>query len=375
MAESVANDVLESLEAAHDDYQAVTADIESIGRDDLEELAEHIKQIDRLIEQFEDRATGTGDFGGYIAFRQQITTLVENASEDLPHRDALETVADIADQRRLSEQDFQDIRDTLADVRPTVDLLDAEEAARLAYRDARRAVGSRIDDLEEQLAHVAHLQSLANVDLDAPVEEIRDPINTYNRSVGSAFGSFYHDTPAAEVLNLFALTNRYPLVPMEAPPQRLNSYLEDHPEALTVPDLLEYADYSTSKLDHYVQDPAALKTAVATDRTYLERLSADPFQIDWPPPPATVMRWLSRELVSVVGRFADETCLSHLHDVRDCARNTDRFDHLREVAVARATLDEAERQRIQSGAVEEEREDLRDRREQLETALESYPTP
>lgn len=375
MAEGDTPDHLEALEMAHDEYRSLTADIESIGRDHLEEFANLVIDLDRLVEQFEDRATGTGDFGGYIAFREQVTSLVENAPDDVPHREELERIAETADKRRLSEGDFETIRHTLSDIRPTSRLIDREEEARLAYRDARREAISHRNEIDDRIDELKELRALADVDFDAPIEDIQEPIEGYNAAVRSAFQAYIQQTPASEVLDLFSLTDTYPLVSMEAPPDRLCDYLEELPEALTVPELLEYADYSRSKLDHYVDDPEALKTAVSADRTYLERLSANPFEIEWPPPSASVLTWTVRELISITGRFADEECLAALRNVRACVRERDRFDQLREVALARTRLDDAERERIQSGELEDEREQLISQRDRLEAALEEYPSP
>ena len=53
----------------------------------------------------------------------------------------------------------------------------------------------------------------------------------------------------------------------------------------------------------------------------------------------------------------------------------DDYDRLREAAVARAELTDAERRRLESGAVAEELEDVRERRRRLTEALERYEPP
>lgn len=368
-------DRLAALESAHERYERAQAAVEEIGREHLERIAEALTQLDRLLDQYEDRAIGTGDFGGYVAFRQQVEALVEELPDDLPHRDRFETIAATVDKRRLSERDFETIRETAADLRDEAGRLEEESAAREAYRDARRDAKRRIDGIDDRLEAIDQQLALADVDLEAPVEAIRSPIETYNEAVEAAFHEYLASTPAESVLSLFALTSRYPLVPMDPPPDRLRTYLDELEEPLTVPELLEFAGYSRSKLDHYVADPAALETAVATDRTYLERLSAEPFRIEWPPPPAGDLRWRIQELIPVVDRFADEETLIRLRAVRNTLRDPDQFARLRAVARARSTLDREQRERIQSGALDEERERLDHRRDALERALRERPAP
>jgi len=75
-----------------------------------------------------------------------------------------------------------------------------------------------------------------------------------------------------------------PFVDADVPPTDLREYVTDYDAGEEpLPTLLEYADYSNSKLEHYVDDPGALRTAVAVHRTYVERLDAEPLTLDWPP--------------------------------------------------------------------------------------------
>jgi hypothetical protein len=139
-----------------------------------------------------------------------------------------------------------------------------------------------------------------------------------------------------------------------------------------VPTLLEYADYSASKLDHYVEDPGALRARVATHRTYLERLDADPFTLAWPPVPAAELRFRTRELRPLVATFAAEETVARLRDVRELPRTAE-YDRLQTAATAIAELDETQRERVASGAVARDLEQARTYRSDIEEALESFP--
>ncbi len=375
MAEPDADALIADLRDARERYDEATASVDAIGRERLETLAETLRELDRIVATYEERAVGTGDFGGYVAFRAEIEEFVEDLPEDLPHREALEAVDDIVDKRRLSEDDIARIEPAVADAREAVARLDEVADAREAYRSARGAVEQRVDTIDSRIDHLEHLRSLGEADLDAPVEEIREPIETYNDAVRTAFGEFVSSSPAKSVLELFALADRYPLVPMDPPPSGLVEYLEALEEPLTIPELVEYADYSDSKLAHYVDDPAALRAAVRTDRTYLERRTPDPFTIDWPPPTARELHWRIRELTAVVGRFAEGPVLQHLRRVRERTADPERFDRLREAAEADAELDAADRHRLRERDLAAELEALRDEKAHLEEALEAHPPP
>lgn len=375
MVDEDAENLLDTFDRARTRYDDAIDAVAAIGRENLETLAEAHQRIHRLLDTYEERATGTGDFSGYIAFREQVETLAEELPEDLPHRKSFETAADIVDKRRLSERDIESIKSAMEDVREVIKRLDEEEDARDTYRDSRRAVSRKIEEIEQRIDHIDYLLNLAEVDFDAPIGELRDPIFSYNAAVSESFDTYVHETPAENVLELFSLTDQYPLVPMPTPPPRLVTYLADLPEALTVPELLTYADYSQSKLAHFVDDPGDLKAAVATDRTYLERLSSTPFEIAWPPPEATDLRWQLRELISVVDRFAPEDVVTQLRSVREDTYSVEQFNRLREVAIARDTLDDRQRRRIQSGALAQDREDLATALEALKTNIEETEPP
>jgi hypothetical protein len=93
--------------------------------------------------------------------------------------------------------------------------------------------------------------------------------------------------------------------------------------------------------------------------------------VEWPPPQADVLRWQCDERISVVGRFAPDV-VPDLRTVRDLTRR-EAYDHLRDSALARDQLTDGERERLRTGTVEEELAQLREERERLEDALETYP--
>jgi hypothetical protein len=362
--------VLRDLRAAEAELADVEREIESVGEDAVVDAADAYRSAIRLLDRYEGSATGTGDFKAYVEFQDKFLGLVEDRDDGTPASDAFAAAGERMDQRRLSESDFDAAREDLAPAADYVDLLerrdDAEEAAAKARRDARlcrRELDAEIDTRAEWLA-------VGEADLDAPVEELTGPIEAYNDAVRSEFDEFYDTASIAEVIDLLRRAESFPLVEFRSPPRDLVDFAADSPDAdEPIPTLLDYADYTGSKLDHYAEDPGLLQTTVAVHRTYLERLSGEPLTVSLPPPPADRLRFRARELVSVLGGFASEATVARLRTVRDLTRRDD-YVALRRSARAHAELDEEELAAVRSGAAEAELERLRDASERLAAALE-----
>jgi hypothetical protein len=367
---AVGEDV-ERARSAFEDLEAAQAEVDAHGEAAVDEVAGAYRRLSDLLDRYEEPASGTGreTFQKFVEFQGAFDTLVEEVDDDLPGADAFDDVAELLDQRRLSQEDFARARERLGPAARYADLLDRREAARDRLREARKFLKRHRRTIETAISELEELQALGAVDLDAPVERLRDPIDRYNDAVRTAFETFREEASAREVLTFVAVTESYPLVEYRQPPAELLEYVESKPageESLET--LLKYADFSPTKLDHYVEDVGALRTRVAVHRTYMERLDADPLTVGWPPPDAGVLRRRCDELVSVVGRFADESVVATLRDVRALPRRTD-YERLRRAAEARSDLDEAERERLQSGAVEDALATARDRLATVEAAL------
>jgi hypothetical protein len=362
-------DPAERLAAAREELQAAEESLEATGEERVADAADAYRTATDLLDRYVDTATGTGDFAAYVEFQDRFLGLVDDLDDDVPAADAFEEAAELLDKRRLSEDDFERARELLEPAREMLAKLErrdaAEESLRAAESDARR----RLKSVEERIEELERLRAFGKADLDAPTERLREPIEAYDEGIKEDFGTYRSSASAREVLSFVARTTSYPLVEFRQPPAELREYVEttDAGEE-PITKLLEYADYSSSKLDHYVDDPGLLRTRVAVHRTYLERLDADPLVVGWPPPSADRLRHRASELVSVVGRFADEGTVAALRRVRDLPRTTD-YERLRTAATARTELSDDARERLQSGAVESELAERRAERERLREAL------
>jgi len=341
------------------------------GEELLRKLRDACSALRSLLVEYEDRATGDGDFAAFIEFQDRIAHFTNDLHEDLPERETFEDIDDRLQQRRLTESDFAAVRERIDAAEDALAPLDDWEDARERYEQARLDAERRLDAVEDRIADCERLIELGEADLDAPTEQLREPIERYDEAVTKAFREYRASESARDVLAFVETTTLYPLVPFQSPPDDLLAYVETADAGTEpIPQLLSYADYSPSKLDHYVDDPDALKRAVATRRTYLQRLDAEPLTVGWPPPAAETLRFQCEERISVVDRFAPDV-VETLRAVRALTRRED-YDRLQTSAAAREQLTDAERERLRSGAVADERDDLRAERESIREALAEY---
>lgn len=360
------------LRAAETALDAAEERVADFGEAELEGLAEAHDEFTRLLARYEEPATGDGDFQTFIEFQSEIADFVERLPEDLLLRETFEECDELLQQRRLTEGDFEQVRTNLEPVADLARRLDERRDARKRYRAARNRVEHRRREVRERIDDLERVRRLGDADLDAPTERLREPIAAYNEQVRAAVEAFRREESARAVLDLVRASRQFPVAGLEAPPEDLLEYVETSTAGTEpIPTLLDYAEYSRSKLDHYVADPGALKAAVRPHTTYLRRLDAEPLTVDWPPPTATALEFSCREAERVVARFAPDV-VEALRAVRRLPRATD-YERLREAAVAEAELAADQRRRLKAGEVAAELESLRAEREGLSAALDAFP--
>ncbi|RQG96086.1 DUF7118 family protein [Natrarchaeobius oligotrophus] len=362
---------LERLEAARDRFERTQQRIDERGGEAVADAAQAYRNATDLLESYVDRATGTGreNFKAYVQLEGQFASLVDGIPDDLANREAFEDALDAIDKRRLSESDFERAHDALEPAARYAELIDARDDARDALADARTAASKRRREVDEEIDERERLLELGSADLDAPVERLRKPIERYDDQIREAFSEYRLEASAREVFALLERSRWYPFVGFQRPPDDLREYVRTSPDGeYTIPELLEYADYSRSKLSHYVEDADVLKRRVATQQTYLDGIDAEALTIGWPPGPAGVLRRRTRELRPFVERVADEETVAALRTVRTLTYDSD-YERLQTAAQAVSQLSADERERLADGRIEEELEALRTEREELEAAL------
>jgi hypothetical protein len=362
--------LLADLREATDRVEELEARVEAIGEEELERVADAYNGATRLLDRYEERATDYDDFQGYVEFQETFVDFVEGLPEDLPAREGFEAADEAFQKSRLNEEDFEIARAHLAEPHEYASLLSEYREARRRRSDAEHAVRSRLREVEARIDHLERTLALGAADLDAPVEDLQEPIEAYDEAVREAFETFKREASAREVFALLGVAGSYPLVGFRQPPTRLREYVESNEAGEDpIPKLLEYADYSVSKLEHYVDAPHELKRHVATNRTYLDRLDAGPLTVEWPPPPASTLRYRTREYEAVVRRFAPEEVVAALREVRRLTADPWRYGDLREAAHAVAELDADQRAMLEREAVEPTLDEAREQRDRLGEAL------
>ncbi|MHC3436759.1 DUF7118 family protein [Natrialbaceae archaeon A-gly3] len=373
MGEHASFDHVDRLEDARRRLAEIEARIDDHGEETVTQAAEAYREASKLLEDYVDRATGTGreEFKSYIELEGQFATLVENLPDDLRHREAFEDALEAIDKRRLSERDFERAEEYLEPAATFSELFDEREDAREELEEAKKAAHVRLREIESETADCERLLELGDADLEAPVERLREPIEAYNGAITEAFEEFYHDAAAREIFAVLERSEWYPLVDFESPPDDLEAYVAENPAGeYTIPELLEYAGYSNSKLSHYVSDAGELKRNVATQQTYLEGIDAEPLTIAWPPADRETLRYRVREIRPFAERIGGEEVVAALRAVRALTDDPD-YDRLQRAAVAIVELEEGERKRLAAGEVETELERLHRERESIEGTLES----
>ncbi|MFC6768998.1 DUF7118 family protein, partial [Natrinema soli] len=125
---------LEALEAARQRFETAERRITEHGEETVEEVAAAHRDATKLLDDYVDRATGTGkeNFQAYIELEGKFDGLVSSLSDGLVAYESFEESLEAIDKRRLSESDFERAREALAPAAEYADLLEEREAAREA---------------------------------------------------------------------------------------------------------------------------------------------------------------------------------------------------------------------------------------------------
>ena len=362
----------ERLRAAQNERERVRERIDAEGEAAVETAAEAYRNAHSLLDHYDDKAIGSGraTFQAYVNLETKFVSLVDSLPEDLEARDAFEAAWDALNKSRLAERDFERARTALEPAERYPELLDAREEAAAEYRAARTAANRQREALKSEKARLERLLELASVDLDAPVERLREPIEAYNEAIRAAFEEFLQTASAREVFAFLERAEWQFLVPFESPPQDLQGYVEENPAGEhTISELLEYAEYSRSKLAHHVDDADALKRQVATQRTYLVRLDGEPLTVEWPPPEPVTLRYQLRDRRPLAERVGGQEAVDRLRTIRDLTHDPE-YDRLQTAAVAAERLSPDERETLSDGRIEDELAAVREERDRLDAALE-----
>jgi len=364
--------LVRDLREARERRATLEARVTERGEDRLEQLADAYRGAERLLERYEERATDYDDFAGFVEFQDAFVEFVEGLDADLPEREAFEAADQVFQKSRLTNDDFEAAREVLEPAHNAATLLDRHREARKRFGELRHRAHQRADELDDRCEELEQLLALGATNLDVPVTELRETIETYNESVQTAFTTFRRERSARELLTLVDEAAARPFVDFRTPPTQLLEYVQKREvgeEPITR--LLEYADYSNQKLGHYVEKPHELQQYVATNQRYLSRLDGAPITFAWPPRPASEVEFRAKEYQRALGGFAPDKTVARLREVQDAARDAERYGNLREAAHVLDRLAEGERERLENGSISVELRETRTARARLREALDT----
>lgn len=367
------HELVDTLDQRKQDLDHAQQRVDEYGEDDLADLAEAYRAFSELLDIYRDQVTGDdGDIQTIVEFQGEVDRVMGEVPDDVIHADIFEECDEYLRQKWFNDSDFEHVSGLLDPIEALVDRLDERNEALEAYRQARRDVQTRRQECNDEIAELERLANLSEADLDAPIERLEGPISEYNDAVEETFREFKRSASARDVVRFLDAMEQYPLVEFQSPPQAVVEYIEANPPGEEpIATILEYADYSRSKLEHYVDEPNKLKHAIEGHRAYLEALDGGPLTVSWPPLPADQLRYRCQELTAAVNRI-DTEVVEPLRTVQALPRETE-YERLRRSAVVRQELDADEREQLQSRPIEDDLAEVRDERDRLEEALESYP--
>jgi hypothetical protein len=360
------------LHEADERRATLEARVTERGENRMEQLTDAYRGAERLLERYEERATDYDDFAGFVEFQDAFVEFVEGLDPDLPEREAFEEADQVFQKSRLTTDDFDAAREMLEPARSAATLLDRHREAHKRFGELRHRAHQRADELDDRCEELEQLLALGATNLDVPVAELREIIEAYNESVKTTFTTLRRERSARELLTLVDEAAARPFVDFRAPPTQLLEYVQEREVGEEpVTRLLEYADYSNKKLGHYIEKPHKLQQYVATNQRYLSRLDGEPITFAWPPRPASEVEFRAKEYQRALGGFAPEETVARLREVRDAARNAERYGDLREAAHVIDRLSEDERDQLESGSLSTALAETRSARDHLQEALET----
>jgi len=250
-----AGEAAATLRERYDELARIEARIADLGRDRIETAADAYRRAHRVLDQYEEDAVGTGDFGSYVQFRGSSR----------------------GGRRRRRRARGRRVRRCGRCGRQTPALGD-----RLRRRPRRVGAGWQLRRPARRPRRGPRRLPGRAQGRERPGRRSTPGSTTCARSPGwptrtstpTWTGSpradrvvqrrgprgvrlLYKSASARDVFSFLDRADGTPFVDADVPPTDLREYVTDYDAGEEpLPTLLEYADYSNSKLEHYVDDPA-----------------------------------------------------------------------------------------------------------------------
>jgi len=350
-----------------EEYEKVRETVRDVGEERAERTHDLYETVDKNLEKYREDATGHGDFGKYIEFRNFVAGVEEKLDEEEIHlTEEFESAMSHLDARTLRDKHFRRARADLEPVADFAETYERYEELGEELNDELRSLEKRKKELENEIEDAEESLEKAREANKVDASSLRETVEAYNESVNDNFDSFLRNASAVEVARLGEKTLGAPLVegaPVErGVAERLSRYVEDE----TVERVLELADASDGKLSHYVEETDEFRDAVP--RIFFETASAERFELSYEP--EGVVRRRAPELVSLVSSFADEETVAALRRVDGMAERGE-YGPMRRAVVAGeeagATAEDIEKRLDE---LRNEKESVEERAARIRSALE-----
>jgi len=226
-----------TLRERYDELARIEARIADLGRDRIETAADAYRRAHRVLDQYEEDAVGTGDFGSYVQFRGvRRGGRRRRRRARGPTRSPLRTMR--STNARLSETDFAAARDALEPAGNYVDLLADRDEALDDYRAARKAARER----PEGARRPARRPARGRRDGRRGPRRRRGPAPRADRVVQRrgprGVRLLYKSASARDVFSFLDRADGPPFVDADVPPTDLREYVTDYDGEEPLPTLL-----------------------------------------------------------------------------------------------------------------------------------------
>lgn len=338
------------------------------GIEAVREARDIYHDLQRYIDRYREPATGHGDFESYIEFQSVLAEIEEQLDDDVYGERWFRKAIQRFESRTLrekhfrrAEKDLQEIRELVEAFERAMELEDELRSERGRLRKRRRELQNEIKRLESRIRDAREAP-------DADASRLESLLDKYNKSVEREYGSWLSSAPAIEVVRHAYRASRMPLVEADGVDGRSVEALQESGVGdESVERLLEFAGYSDSKLQHYVDDPRTFRDKLPT--AWFRVADAEPYKLSLDMEEGVVER-LVPELVSVVSEFASERTIEVLRQIGDLARNG-RYSEMRQALEARQRTggEDVESLLEEKQSLEREVEDVEEDTQRIEDAL------
>lgn len=348
--------------------------IEELGPGRLDRVEFLLSELKGLVREYEDKDR---TFKTHRSLRMTLDRLARRIQKSYENEEIGEEVEHF-DKALVHARDWhwKDTRRALEPLEEIAGLRDERNRVEKEIRRQKKARRKKRRELEER---ARRLRSLRDTRLDPGAEEyihsIQERLDRVNERIVGVLDALVSNAPTREVIRLLGDVGIRPELGLPRAPDKsgLMGFLGSHPVGNEpIYRVLEYADYSDSRLSHYVDRPREFKDAMSANLAYLEKITdirrlAPKLQVE---PGGMLARRLSAltSLVSRAGSLVEKDTSGLVQELREMRREVLSGEYARHFSSYRRIqrLSQEERRLVEAGAVEDELAEVERRLEDYE---------